>query len=574
MRAKVARSAVALTGETVRVLFTVRVLLVVGILLFSHPGVLLAAGPIGMSSNNNPYRWTTRVEYYVDAITENLGTISNAEATEMVTSSFDLWMFDDSLNLDIKCMGHLATHPTTQTFGSVYGTADGKTEILFDSDGSLTDSLMGSGAKSVVCGFAGPDIVDSSTGVITEGIGVLNGFLLGRATVPSEFVKTVMTHEFGHLLGLGHAQLNSELVGDGNPDDDQYVPIMFPYARSTDNPSLAASLHLDDKASIAYLYSGGSYPIGTGAITGRVTNDGSVFRGANVIARNIASPLAVAVSWPSGIADRTSGAWEARWLPSPGTYTVEIEPIDSRFTGGSSIGDFDPPPSGFVEEFYNGADESSDPFVDYASAASNVILVDATPVTGIDLGVQSDLVTLVSGDSKEGTIFPVDGALPQAQYKVSSSFRTRAITFRFTPETGKEFDFCVNVGSRVTAGVTPTFKQEGLTDALTYSIDFSSTPPISPSDYYVALVNKSSTQAGFSLSLSMTDVQLADPALARLPTDMSGGQGCRAGLVRPPGAERSMGVGLLTIMGLFFVMLLGRKRRSSAHAERESSSEL
>src|SRR5262249_46180513 len=248
--------------------------------------------------------------------------------------------------------------------------------IIFDDDGSIIDDLLGVGARNAVLGLASPECGDADAGTITESLAILNGrFIDGvdSATNPELSVTdfgAVFLHEFGHFFNRDHSQLNLTEAFDGNPANDDVVPTMFPFLV---NGAEAATLALDDVASVSTLYPSADFAAATGTIRGRILAGAVPFQGAYVIARSLADGrhVAVRVAWgaryapdpPGGTPPESlRGLYEIAGLP-PGEYTVEVQAIDQRFTGGWSVGPLDPPASlPGVPEFWNGANEgASDP---------------------------------------------------------------------------------------------------------------------------------------------------------------------------------------------------------------------
>jgi hypothetical protein len=129
----------------------------------------------------------------------------------------------------------------------------------------------------------------------------------------------------------------------------------------------------DDLAAISQLYPNSQTPLTYGTLSGRIFfSDGiSQVQGVNVVARRVDDPntpedesLRIAISAVSGdrftsnpgqniTGDNTSGSILGsrntdyigyfEMLVPAGTYTLEVESIDSRFVAGSSVGPLDPP---------------------------------------------------------------------------------------------------------------------------------------------------------------------------------------------------------------------------------------
>jgi len=245
--------------------------------------------------------------------------------------------------------------------------------VIFDSDGSAIDALLGWGSSARLGAWAAP--LSMTETEIIQGLIIINGRF---ATTPNR-LRGLLTHEIGHFLGLDHSQLNAGAAFDADPTNDHTVPTMFPLFTTSFSPEEWTTLHVDDQAAISSLYPAPDFEATTGTIRGRIRYaDGHGFMGANVIARKVDDPQRTAISTVSGYRHIGSvptdksfrlgyvgaddpdllGYYEIRGLP-PGTYTVEIEPIDPRFTDARRVGPLDPPaPLPAPREFYSGPNES------------------------------------------------------------------------------------------------------------------------------------------------------------------------------------------------------------------------
>ena len=345
-----------------------------------HTGRVSAGLPIAATPSGNLVCWRGPVTYTIDQ--GPLGSLSNTEAVALVNELFGVWKSVPTASLDVQQSGQLAQDVTASNYLSTYHNRDDQAHpIIFDSDGSIIDALYGNGAHQSILGFGAPtwatSSVDSSIdGAISDADAMLNGaFIGGRpADTPQlsiEQFKATFVHEFGHFLGVGHAQSNLGTAFDRNFSNDQIVPLMFPFSVSNQVPVLTP----DDKAQITRMYPAASAATTTATIRGHIFLPDGVtpFQGANVIARRIDDPLVVAVSSVSGYRYRGTGSnanfgsvdgslqglFEISGLP-PGNYTVEVEPVYQEFTGGSGVGPLDPPvdlPG--QAEYYSGAAESN-----------------------------------------------------------------------------------------------------------------------------------------------------------------------------------------------------------------------
>ena len=265
--------------------------------------------------------------------------------------------------------------------------------VILDNDGLMTDFLLGSGARYDVIGFAAPF---SSGSNIVYAIALFNGRWLKAAAgdmrfEPDEY-EAVVVHELGHFVGLDHSQINGHLANNGNPEDDAYVPVMFP--TSSDDETYRSTPRFDDMVALSAAYppSDGSFESQFGVIAGEaVYANGNGAPGANVVARKVDDRnLTVATSVTGYQADYT-GRFRIPGLP-PGEYEVWIEPIQLGYTGGSSVGPYSETQSGLSftspiqPEYYNGDDESPET-VDNRCALTTV-QVTAGQETEVNFGVR------------------------------------------------------------------------------------------------------------------------------------------------------------------------------------------
>ena len=346
------------------------------------PGVPFVWGP----SDSNP------LTYWTDL--GSLGLQSNASADSLVASAFQVWQDaptasitfakdtsnSGKLGADVDASNILSVLNTIEGCGPLGGIAkDGS--IIYDLDGSAVAAVLGQANQNTVLGFATPACLGSNgvdSNYYQRGYAVLNGrFLDGIKTptnpeVPVAEFKAVMIHEFGHMIGLDHSQINLNCLTSycaPGSDDLEGVPTMFPVLIDA---AAMSTLATDDIAAISLLYpetvsnppSQVPFASTTGRITGHVLfSDGQTpAQGFNVIARKTDNPLVTAVSCVSGFlytADAGDpvipwygdlygsrdpaliGYYVLPGLP-PGDYTVEVEAIHNSepipFVGGSGLG--------------------------------------------------------------------------------------------------------------------------------------------------------------------------------------------------------------------------------------------
>jgi predicted Zn-dependent protease with MMP-like domain len=359
----------------------------------------LAAGPLFVNGAGTPLHYATQpVSYSPDR--GRLGRLDNATAIAFVASTFGVWQSVPTAAIAFADAGRLPVDVKVSNYTAFMDQCDGVSPVIFDDDGSITDDLLGVGARDTVLGFAGPECGDSEAGTITESIAVLNGrFIDGVSSTSNpetslDDFAAVFLHEFGHFFNLDHSQVNKAEAFDGDASNDDAVPTMFPFLV---NAAEASSLALDDQVSVSSLYPAPGFGTGGGTIRGRIARaDGTGFQGAYVLARAVGDPRHVVVGVASGARfspgspggtppESLRGAYEIPGLP-PGSYVIEVESIDGRFTGGSSVGPLDPPvglPG--PPERWNGSDEAATNPPDDPDDAVPVTVVAGGVVDGIDV---------------------------------------------------------------------------------------------------------------------------------------------------------------------------------------------
>jgi hypothetical protein len=414
-------------------------------------GASWAGGPlIVFEPTGQPFRWDVASGPVIwNPDQGGLGLLSNDEAIEFTSALFQTWEDlptasityapGDQLPVDVDTVGELIAAINDPT----------ATPIVFDEDGGIFDDLFGPG--SGVLGFAGPNFVGLSGGgdpIIVNGLAALNGAWLDGDPANGEFSPTtfgaVFFHEFGHLSGLDHSQVNGLkyiIPSDtpGNPVkqlDAKYVETMFPFLVAAEQ----GTPHRDDVAHISALYpdNGATSIYGPndtavgakyGAITGNITFADGVtpLQGVNVIARNVNDKFGDAVAFVSGStfsANQFSedfnpfldipGLGFGPWFdvgPFPGLgpsenigfyvinnllpegrYNIEVEEVQTAFTGGSSVGPQSPPlelnpgdGGGFLQlDAWNNA-ESGSSQTDNPRASNAIKVFAGTVSSGFDI---------------------------------------------------------------------------------------------------------------------------------------------------------------------------------------------
>ena len=356
---------------------------------FSAPG--RAGGPNtvggGFGADGVPFKWSTAaaISYRVD--TSTLGTLSNADAVTRVASMFLVWTNVSTAAISYANGGTI----TGVTGGDVATLADYNTvnascnsgtqsPVIFDANGSIFDQLFGTNNR--VIGFAGgcQIISDGVTNTITSGKVAMNGqFIDGVTSEPSnpeislDGFDAAIIHEIGHFSGLDHAQINVNCIDTCPVGDQDGVPTMLPLLIGDFMKTLAP----DDISWISNLYpTQPAFGQAYGTVSGLVLMpDGTTHReGVNVIARLLVADVpsrtqvfSVVSGYRYTDGGGTFGADDPNLrglyeiaLPA-GSYSIEVEEVDAGWTGGSSVGPFDPPLAlpGGIPEYYSGVSESN-----------------------------------------------------------------------------------------------------------------------------------------------------------------------------------------------------------------------
>jgi hypothetical protein len=278
----------------------------------------------------------------------------------------------------------------------------GGIQTIYDADNTVIDALTG-GAGWGVLGIASPEYLaaEGSTEIV-EGWQVIGGSPL--SVTDTGPISGIVTHEFGHAIGLAHTQTNGYYSrNQGNPDwgtpdgteqagpdqcgkiagfptPDQIetmYPMIDPYesSRTYNSPEMATVNVADDIAALSSLYPAANYAETTGTLKGRVVaKDGKTpVTGVNVIARPVSGGdlFAGAISRISG--DLTQGILgpDGNFVMTglvPGvSYVVYIDQI--------ADGGFSTPKAVLMgpEEYWD-SNESADATKDDACASTPVTL--------------------------------------------------------------------------------------------------------------------------------------------------------------------------------------------------------
>jgi len=244
--------------------------------------------------------WYTNSPLYFTDPGNLSSTVTHAQADAMVAAAAGVWNIPTA-SVVLAKGGELAEHVTGN--GTYAGTdlvfpADVEAAnylnvqipVIYDSDGSVIDTLLGSGASGVgECRQNGVvESVDSfgSSGTIQHAVIVLNGLCVGSDPDSLTQMQYQLTRVFGRVLGLAWSQLNDNVfTGVPQPTAAQMAlwPLMHPMdvlcgAYTYQCMQGAFTLRPDDINALVSLYpvaSGGGGKTASGlntvAVSGTVT---------------------------------------------------------------------------------------------------------------------------------------------------------------------------------------------------------------------------------------------------------------------------------------------------------------
>ncbi len=303
--------------------------------------------------------------------------IAGVDAVALVQAAFGAWENVTSSAIRFEYDGFIpdTNGDNNTTIADIDSGAafrdDGRIDVIFDDSGAYFDRQFG--PDNGVLGLAFPTI-DINTGRMRDSDIVIS---VPNVKKFSDIdLLGVLTHEIGHLCGLGHSGVFPD-VGFNQ------IPTMFPYAGvygpdRTEQRSLSA----DDAAGVSYLYPESSLAHDFGTIRGTITQaDGQPGFGTHVTALNAATGEAVGAIAGYFSGNTHDGTYFIPGVP-PGLYAVFIHALDggqaSGFVSGFNISEILRQTLGFSfpkEYFNNVADQP---------AATGINVAAASTTTGVD----------------------------------------------------------------------------------------------------------------------------------------------------------------------------------------------
>jgi hypothetical protein len=368
----------------------------------------LAGGPLMIVPSGGtlkPARWEGTVKVYTDQ--GSLGALDNATANKLVANAVKQWSSVPTSSFRAEIAGTIPFDVTGANAGQIIGASNGGgIQVIFDSDGSVLGDFIGVGPG--VLGIATPEFLASDgSNQIVEGWVIIRGEAdytsFWPDYTPGEPTSGIVTHEFGHAIGLAHTQTNGFYSrNQGNPElgtvdgpeqagPDQCgkvarYPTMdeietmypfidpFPWSATYNSPKMATVNVADDMAALSSLYPAANYAKTTGTLKGRVVaKDGATeLTGINVIARRVDQGN------PMDAMSRISGDLTQGVLGPDGTFTMTgLVPGASYVVYIDQLGDggFSTPKAILLgpEEYWN-ANESGDATQDDACVATPIVV--------------------------------------------------------------------------------------------------------------------------------------------------------------------------------------------------------
>ena len=404
----------------------------------------------------------------------NLGSRTKAQADTIVTNAVALWTNVGTatvvigrgadLPVDVDATNYLTFYSNTSLI------VDGLNPVIYDTDGSIIDTLLGAGAKSSVLGFAGSGYYLAPTCKFVEGYAVINGFL----GISDTTMSVVIAHEMGHLIGMDHTQLdNTQGLATSN------YPLMYPIAYRS-----SVTLHEDDVAAVSALYPDTTLNSVYGQISGAfVLADGvTPVLGANLWATETTTGKVYSI-----VSDyRMQGTGYFRLLLPAGTYNLRAEAIYSGFNGGSSVGPYSevypgrpapPPPAlpdySFLPPLYSGS-----------TPMATVTLGGGTPTAfPINPGCSATLTFRIDGTGTVGGNC-VTATVPGAPTIGTATAGNAQATVTFTPPASNGgsaitgYTVTSNPGSIVGTGTASPITVTGLVNGTAYTFTVTATNAI------------------------------------------------------------------------------------------------
>jgi hypothetical protein len=248
-------------------------------------------------------RWSSGVRYFVT--NRDVPGVPAADLRNAISRAFATWTTTGSSAVVSEFGGLINLEPGVDDGLSVIGF------VPLDEDTVLGQTSF---------------VLDEVTGEIVESDIELNAMFPWSVAPGGEAgrhdVESIVLHEIGHLLGLGHSALGETELLDGDRrrligKSAVMFPIAFPPGSVADRV-----LATDDVAGVADIYPAPGRSRETGSVMGRVRSRGHGVFGAHIMAYNVTTGTLNATFSLSTEGDFVLGGLV------PGVYVLRVEPLD------------------------------------------------------------------------------------------------------------------------------------------------------------------------------------------------------------------------------------------------------
>jgi hypothetical protein len=305
-------------------------------------------GPAGV-----PVVWYTAQPQYFTDPGDLSAWVNHAAADALVAAAAGVWNVPTSAMV-LAQGGSLGEHVSSanaylSSNGPVFpndvqagNSAAKQVAVIYDSDGSVTDLLLGVGASAPAeCRQnAVTESVDAitSAGLIQHALLVLNGRCTGAAPEQQTQMRYQLERAFGRVLGLGWSQTNDNVfTGTPQPTANQALhwPIMHPIdivcgAYTYQCLPQPFILRDDDVAAISGLYPSGSFNNPKSAAPGKIWG----WTQASWIFGQVTFPTGQGMQGVNVLLRRQQGGWS---IPEAWNDVSSVSGYEFQQNGGNAV---------------------------------------------------------------------------------------------------------------------------------------------------------------------------------------------------------------------------------------------